>query len=71
MNTPQYLRVMSERSLAILGLQDVAYVTQVVVDGRSAYSIHAADGTMLDVMDDRDLAIAAARRHDLEPLRVH
>ncbi len=40
-NTPQYLRVMSERSLAILGLQDVAYVTQVVVDGENVYSTSA------------------------------
>ncbi len=71
MNTPQYLRVMSERSLAILGLQDVAYDTQVVVDAHHAYSIHAADGTMIDVMDDRDLAFAAVRQHDLEPVSVH
>ncbi len=71
MNTPQYLRVMSKRSLAMLGLQDVAYVTQVVVDGENVYSIRAADGTMIDVMDDRDLAFAAARRHDLEPVSVH
>ena len=70
MNAPEYLRVMSERSLAILGLQDVAYVTQVVVDGRNVYSIRAADGTMIDVMDDRDLAFAAARLYDLEPVSV-
>ncbi len=71
MNTPQYLRVMSERSLAILGVQDVAYVTQVVVDGKHVYSIRAADGTMIDVKDDRDLAFAAARQYDLEPVSVH
>ncbi len=71
MNTPQYLRVMSERSLAILGLQDVACVTRVVVDGKHVYSIRAADGTMIDVMDDRDLAFAAVRQYDLEPVSVH
>ena len=71
MNTPQYLPVMSARDLAILCLQDVAYVTRVVVDGKRVYSIHAADGTMIDVMDDRDLAFAAARQYDLEPVSVH
>ncbi len=71
MNAPVYLRVMSERALAILGLNDLAYVSQVVVDGKHVYSIHAADGTMIDVMDDRDLAFAAARQYDLEPVSVH
>ncbi len=71
MNTPEYLRVMAERSLAILGLQDFAYVTRVVVDGENVYSIRAADGTMIDVKNDRDLAFAAARQYDLEPVSVH
>ncbi len=71
MNAPDYQRIMSARDLAILGLRDLAYVTRVVVDGQHVYSIHAADGTMIDVMDDRDLAFAAARRHDLEPVSVH
>ncbi len=71
MNAPDDLRAMSKRELAILGLQDLAYVTQVVVDGKHAYLIYAADGTIIDVTDDRDLAFAAARQHDLEPVSVH
>ncbi len=71
MNALDDPRAMSERELAILGLNDLAYVTQVVVDGKHAYLIYAADGTMIDVMDDRDLAFAAAREHDLDPVSVH
>ncbi len=71
MNALDELRAMSERELAILGLRDLAYVMRVVVDGKHVYSIHAADGTMIDVMDDRDLAFAAARRYDLDPVSVH
>ncbi len=71
MNAADYQRIMSARDLAILGLRDLAYVTRVVVDGKHAYSIHAADGTMIDVMDDRDLAFAAVRQYDLEPVSVH
>ncbi len=71
MNALDDPRAMSERELAILGLNELAYVTQVVVDRRHAYSIHAADGTIIDVTDDRDVAFAAARQHDLEPVSVH
>ncbi len=71
MNTADYQRIMSARDLAILGLRDLAYVTRVVVDGENVYSIRAADGTMIDVKDDRDLAFAAARQYDLEPVSVH
>ncbi len=71
MNAPVYIRTMSETELAILGLRDLAYVKPVVVDGEHAYSIHAADGTTIGVSDDRDLAFAAVRQHDLEPLSVH
>ncbi len=69
MNVADYQRIMSEREL--VGLNDLAYISQVVVDGRHAYLIHAADGTIIDVTDDRDLAFAAARRYDLEPVSVH
>ncbi len=63
--------IMSERALAVLGLNDLAYVSEVVVDCRNLYSIRAADGTMIDVTDDRDLAFAAVRQYDLEPVSVH
>ncbi len=70
-NVLDELRAMSERELAILGLRNLAYVTQVVIDGMNVYSIHAADGTFIDATDDRDLAFAAARQHDLMPVSVH
>ena len=64
-------RVMSDHDLAVLGMQIVAYVKPVAVRGATAYSIHAADGTEIAVMDDRDIAVAAIRSHDLEPVCVH
>ncbi len=71
MNAADDQRIMSARDLAILGLRDRADVPRVVVDGKHVYSIHAADGTTIDVMDDRDLAFAAVRQYDLEPVSVH
>lgn len=64
-------RQMSARELAFLGLQDLAYIKRVEVDGVAAYAIHAADGTQIAVLPGRDLAFATVRQHDLEPLSVH
>jgi hypothetical protein len=35
------------------------------------YEIYAADGTRLAVVEDRLVAIAMIRRHDLEPATLH
>jgi hypothetical protein len=65
------LRRLTPEGLALLGTPDLAYVKAIVHEGRTAYSISAADGAELAVVDDRDLAFAVARQHDLEPLSVH
>ena len=49
----------------------VAYIKAVIVDGARAYAIHAADGTALALVKDRDVAFAAVRQHELEPVSVH
>lgn len=63
--------IMSDHDLAALGLQEVAYVKPVVVEGGTAYAVHAADGTEIAVMADRDIAFAAIRQNDLRPVSVH
>ena len=65
------IRHMSSRELALFGMQDLAYVKPVVVDGVSAFAVHAADGTQVTVLPDREIALATLRQHDLEPLSVH
>ncbi len=62
---------LSTEALLVLGGPNTAYVKRVVVDGESGYGIHAADGTVLAVLADRDVAFAAARLHDLEPVSAH
>ena len=71
MHTPEQLRIMSDQDLAVLGLADMAYVKRVIIDGENAYSIHAADGTAIAIMDDREVAFATVRQHELEPVSVH
>ncbi len=69
---PSLLRArMSARDFATWGLEDVAYVRSVEIDGKHAWAICAADGTGIGVAAARDLAFAAARQNDLEPLSVH
>lgn len=52
-------------------LNQVAYIKPVLDNGQPAYSVHAADGTPLAIISDRDTAFAAVRSHDLEPVSVH
>lgn len=54
-----------------LGVPTLAYVKASDIDGTQGFSIHAADGRMLGIAPTRELAFAAARQNDLEPVSVH
>jgi hypothetical protein len=72
MNTAEHiLPIMSDHDLASLGLQEVAYVKPVKVEGASVFGVYAADGTEIAILADRDVAMAAIRQHDLAPVSVH
>ena len=64
-------RHLTARDFALLGMQDLAYVKQVSVNDVTAYALHAADGTQIAVLPDREIAFATLRQHDLEPVSVH
>jgi hypothetical protein len=55
----------------MLGVQDIAYVKPVVVDGTAGYAIHAADGTQIALTGNRDIAFVVVRQNELEPVSVH
>jgi hypothetical protein len=57
--------------LGTYGLETLAYIKTVIVDGQKLHSVHAADGTPLTVIAERDIAFATVRQHDLEPASVH
>ena len=71
MNTIEKLRSISPTDLAQLGMQWVAYVKPVEIDGTTAFGIFAADGKQLAIVPTRDMAIATARENDLEPVSIH
>lgn len=65
-------RLITRQDLALLGLEDLAYIKTVIGEGGEvAYAIHTADGNQVAVVDDRDVAFATVRQNDLEPLSVH
>ncbi len=66
-----YLRQLSPQDFAAFGVDHVAYVRPVTVDGAPAFSVHAADGTPLTVLPEREVAFATVRQNDMEPLSVH
>lgn len=69
--SPAIVRDLSPEDFAAFGVDHLAYVKPVLVNGVAAFAIHAADGTPLTVLPDRDIASAAVIQNDLEPVSVH
>jgi hypothetical protein len=65
------IRHISTAQLAQLGMQQIAYVKPVVLNGEQGFAIHAADGTPMAVAGNREVAIAAVMQHEMVPVQVH
>jgi hypothetical protein len=65
------IRHISTAQLAQLGMQQIAYVKPVVLNGEQGFAIHAADGTPMALADNRELAVAAIVQHEMIPAQVH
>ena len=59
------------QQLSQLGVSQIAYVKPVIVNGTSAFAIHAADGTQMAVTTDCATAMAAILQHEMYPSLVH
>ena len=71
MNMNDQSRIITDQDLEGLGLQSVAYVKSVQIEGQAVFSIHAADGTEIAILGNRDVAFATIREHDMEAVSVH
>jgi hypothetical protein len=71
MTTIEQLKQLSPDVFAQLGMPSLAYIKPVLVEGTAAWEVHAADGTQIGLMADREVAIAACRQNELEPVSVH
>jgi len=70
MTITEKLREMSPQDFALIGMQELAYIKPTVVNGVSGFSIHAADGTQIGMAPTRDIAFAAVKQHELEPVSL-
>jgi hypothetical protein len=57
--------------LRVLGKGAYAYVRSYEVKGRTAFVLHAADGTAISVQKDEGAAVLSARNQDLEIVLLH
>ena len=62
---------LSSQDFATFGVDLMAYVKPISLDGNPGFAIHAADGTQLTVVVGRANAFATVRRHEMEPVSVH
>jgi len=65
------IRQISAEQLFHLGAQDIAYVKPVSRDGKMRFVVCTAEGSELADFADREVAFAACRQHDLEPVSLH
>jgi len=64
--------VMTQEDFANFGAPVLAYVRPVATpEGKPAFGIFSASGLQLGIAPERDLAFAAARQHELEPVSQH
>lgn len=83
-NTNHESSGMSAEMFAALGGPNLVYVrkvepselegtvpAEVLAGSERFYALHAADGTRVAVMSDREAAFVAARQHDMVPVSVH
>ncbi|MGE4483322.1 DUF1150 family protein [Acidocella sp.] len=61
----------SPAQLALLGLEEIAFVKPVMTENGPAFAIHAADGTPMAIAANEQLAAAAIVQNDMLPNRVH
>ena len=63
---------LSDEQFAVLGLNQIAYVKPVAgSDGGIVYEVHAAEGSKIAEIADLNVAFAAVRQYDMEPVSVH
>ncbi len=65
------LKNLSQSDLLAFGLNDLAYLKPVTVNGQAVYAIHAADGSQLALVASQEIGVAAMLEHELEPVLLH
>lgn len=68
--SPERIRRISPEQLMALGLNDLAYLKPVEIDGNPAIAVFSADGRQIAIMPDRRQAAAMAWQNGLAPVTL-
>lgn len=71
MQEAEYAQTISAQDFMALGVNDLAYVRAMEVDGQTAFAVHAADGRQLTVLPSRELAFSTVLQNEMTPVSVH
>lgn len=66
-----YIRTVSARDVLDDLIDEDGEITFDVEDGDTLYSVHSSTGERLALVGDRELAFAAARQYEMNPVSVH
>ena len=66
-----YVRTVEARDLKDDLLDDEGEMTVEVADNDILYSVHSSDGQRIALVGSRELAFAAARQYEMNPVSVH
>lgn len=64
-------RHITEKQLAELGLEEIAYVRPIMTPNGPAFGVFAANGTPMAVASDTNVARAAIVQNEMAPVSVH
>lgn len=67
----EFLVNLSPQDFKKFGIQQLAYMRPIESQAGEAWGIFAADGTCLEMTEDRAVAVAHARSKALFPMTVH
>ena len=65
------IRQLSRQELGLLGIEAVAYVKPVFVEGVAAFAVHAADSSQIAIVLTREAAHAVIHSNGMLPISVH
>ena len=61
----------SQQDFLALGLDQIAYMKPIVIDGQKLIAIHSADGSPLGTVTTMAAAWSAIRQNELEPVALN
>ena len=71
MNPSETQSQLTTQDLMTLGMNHLAYLKPVEVEGEPFFAAHAADGSQMALFRSRELAELKLRQHDMELLSLH